>query len=234
MSLDRIVHKNILLKILKDVYTNSSLGPVLGFKGGTAAFLFYNLNRFSVDLDFDLLSQEKEDYVFAELKKILGNYGILKQAVKKRYNLLYILSYSGKEQGAQNIKVEINRRDFGSKYDLKSYLGISMKVMVREDMFAHKLCAMYERIGKTNRDIFDVWYFLQNEWPVNRKIVEDRTGMKFKDFLQTSINLLEEMKGHNILSGIGELLDEKQKDWVRTKLKDETIFLLKVRLESEE
>ncbi|RJR13798.1 nucleotidyl transferase AbiEii/AbiGii toxin family protein [Candidatus Parcubacteria bacterium] len=233
MSLDTTVHKNILIKILKDIYTDSSLGPILGFKGGTAVYLFYNLNRFSVDLDFDLLDSEKEDHVFEQIKKILENYGVLKQAEKKRFNLLFVLAYDEKIEGAQNIKVEINRRELGSKYEVKSYLGISMRVMVREDMFAHKLCAMYERIGKTNRDIFDVWYFLQNEWPVNKKIVEERTGMSFKEFLQKCIDLLEKMSDQNILSGMGELLDAKQKDWARAKLRTETIFLLKLKLENE-
>ncbi|MEK7506194.1 MAG: nucleotidyl transferase AbiEii/AbiGii toxin family protein [Patescibacteria group bacterium] len=233
MTLDATVHKNILIKILKDIYTDSSIGPILGFKGGTAVYLFYNLKRFSVDLDFDLLDSDKEDYVFEQVKKILEHYGTIKQAGKKRFNLLYVLAYDDKIPGSQNIKVEINRREFGSKYEVKSYLGISMRVMVQEDMFAHKLCAMYERIGKTNRDIFDIWYFLQNEWPVNKKIVEERTGMSFKEFLQKSIDLLEKMSDQNILSGMGELLDTKQKDWVRAKLRTETIFLLKLKSESE-
>ncbi|MCF7795326.1 nucleotidyl transferase AbiEii/AbiGii toxin family protein [Patescibacteria group bacterium] len=228
MTLNETIHKNILIKILKDIYTNDNLGPILGFKGGTAAYLFYNLNRFSVDLDFDLLDKEKEDHVFEEVKRILENYGNLKQAQKKRYNLLFILSYSGKEENAQNIKVEINRRDFGSKYTIKSYLGISMKIMIQEDMFAHKLCAMHERIGKANRDIFDVWFFLQNNWPINTEIIEKRTNMKFKEFMQECIYLLDKMSKQNILSGVGELINEKQKDWVRKKLKSETIFLLKL------
>src|SRR3989344_8272898 len=226
-------HKNILIKILKDIYADSTIGPLLGFKGDTAVYLFYNLNRFSVDLDFDLLDAEKENYVFEQVKKILENYGTIKEAEKKRFNLFYVVAYDDKVPGAQNIKVEINRREFGSKYEVKSYLGISMKVMVQEDMFAHKLCAMYERIGKTNRDIFDVWYFLQNEWPVNKKIVEECTGMTFKEFLQKCVDSLEKMTDQNILSGMGELLDAKQKDWVKSKLRTETIFLMKLALDNE-
>ena len=233
MTLNTTTHKNILIKILKDIYTDSTIGPILGFKGGTAVYLFYNLNRFSVDLDFDLLDAEKEDYVFEQVKNILKNYGTIKEAEKKRFNLFYVLAYDDKVPGAQNIKVEINRREFGSKYEVKSYLGISMKIMVREDMFAHKLCALYERIGKTNRDIFDVWYFLQNEWPVNKKIVEERTSMIFKEFLQKCVDSLEKMTDQNILSGMGELLDAKQKDWVKAKLRTETIFLLKLKLQNE-
>ena len=49
MTLIITTHKNILIKILKDIYTDSSLGPLLGFKGGTAAYLFYDLNRLLAD-----------------------------------------------------------------------------------------------------------------------------------------------------------------------------------------
>jgi len=194
MTLNITTHKNILIKILKNIYTDSTIGPLLGFKGGTAVYLFYNLNRFSVDLDFDLLDAEKADYVFEQIKKILENYGAIKEAEKKRFNLFYVLAYDDKFPGAQNIKVEINRRAFGSKYEVKSYLGISMKVMVREDMFAHKLCAMYERIGKTNRDIFDVQFFLAHDWPVNKKIVEDRMGVTYKEFLKNNALHMKERK----------------------------------------
>lgn len=34
------------------------MSSVLGFKGGTAALLFYGLPRLSVDLDFDLIKPE--------------------------------------------------------------------------------------------------------------------------------------------------------------------------------
>lgn len=41
---------------------------------------------------------------------------------------------------------------------------------------------------------------------------------------------LEKMSNRNILAGMGELLDVKQKDWVRAKLKNEVIFQLKLKL----
>jgi len=233
MSLDIIVHKNKLIKILKDIFTDHALGPVLGFKGGTAAYLFYDLDRFSVDLDFDLLEASKEDFVFEEVRKILEKYGTLKDIKKKRFNLTYVLSYDEKVPEAQNIKVEINRRNFGSKYNVEAYLGISMKVMTRDDMAAHKFVAMYERLSKTNRDIFDVWFFLEKNWPINKAIVETRTGLSFKKFLKVCVERLEKMENKNILAGMGELLTPKQKDWARAKLKFETIFLLKLKLDNE-
>ena len=233
MTLDTAKHKNILIKILKDIYTDPTISPILGFKGGTAATFFYGLDRFSVDLDFDLLDSDKEDYVFDRLKSIIENYGTLKEARKKRFNLLYVLSYDDKDINAQNVKVEINRREFGSKYSVESFLGISMQVMVKEDMAAHKLCAMYERIGKTNRDIFDVQFFLSHDWPVNKKIVEDRMGVSYADFLKKCIDVMEKFDDNNILSGMGELLTEKQKSWAKAKLKSEALFSLRLALEKE-
>lgn len=232
MSLNPTKHKSILIRILKDIYSNPIIGPVLVFKGGTAAYLFYDLDRFSVDLDFDLLDTTKEDAIFAEIKSILGKYGKLKTADKKRFNLIFILAYDEKDPGAQNIKVEVNRRDFGSKYVIKPYLGISMKVMVPEDMFANKLVALYERIGRANRDIYDIWFFFSNNWPINQQLVEKRVNIPFKDFLETCTRSLEKVNSKNILSGMGEVLSEKQNFWVKNKLKEEFIFQIKLYLET--
>jgi len=232
MTLEIVTHKNILLNILKDIFGDVAIGLSLGFKGGTAAYLFYDLCRFSVDLDFDLLDHNQEEYVFEQVQKILEKYGVVKEARKKRFNFFYLLSYENKIHNAYNIKIEINRRSFGSEYEIKSYLGISMKVMVRQDMAAHKLVAMFERLGTTNRDIFDVWFFLKNNWPINEKIIETRTSMSMKDFLQKCIDELETMSDRGILSGLGELLDDQQKIWVKKNLRTETIFLLKLKLES--
>lgn len=227
--LDKVVHKNILVSLLKDIYTNAAVGPFLGFKGGTAAYFFYELNRFSVDLDFDLLDDAQAQHVFGELKKILVAHGAIKESREKRYTLFFILSYS---EQAQNIKVEVNLRNFGSRYDVKSYLGIPMKVMIKEDMIAHKMVAMLERMGKANRDIFDTYFFLKHHWPINEQIIEKRTGLSIQQFLQQCVQALEAMDTRDILSGLGELLDNKQKAWVKEKLRDETIFLLKLSLEN--
>ncbi len=223
-------HKGILERILKDIYTDNTLGPVLGFKGGTAALLFYELNRFSVDLDFDLLDPEKEDYVFERVGVIVAKYGKIKDQRKKHFTLFFELSYS---EADNNIKVEINRRNFGSKYAMMNYFGISMSVMVKEDMFANKLAALYERMERANRDIFDVWFFLQNSWPINKELVERRLGMTFAESVAKCIEKLEKVSGRAILSGMGELLSVKQKDWAKAKLKTETLFLLKVMLNNE-
>lgn len=64
-------------------------------------------------------------------------------------------------------------------------------------------------------------------------IPENRTNMPYKEFLQKNIDLLEKATDRNILSGMGELLDEKQKAWVKLKLRVETIFMMKLALDNE-
>ena len=230
MRVNITTHKNILIKILKDIYTDSSLGPLLGFKGGTAVYLFYSLNRFSVDLDFDLLNENKEQEVFEKVEKIAKEYGMVKDKINKSHTLFILLSYS---EEAQNIKIEINKRSFGSQYEVKNYLGISMLVMRSEDMFAHKLVAMTERGKIANRDIFDTHFFLKADWEINREIIEQRTKTSFATYLKRCIDFLEVKSERGILFGIGELINEKQKYWVKSKLKKDTIFLLKLMLENE-
>jgi hypothetical protein len=105
-----------------------------------------------------------------------------------------------------------------------------MLVMTKEDMFANKLMAMYERIGKTSRDVYDVYFFAKNLWPINKKLAEDRAKIPFKEILTKCIGLLEKMDNRHILDGLGEMLSEPKKDWARAKLRMDTIFLLKVQV----
>ena len=229
MPFNIATHRTILFQILKDIYSDTTVAPFLGFKGGTAAVMFYGLNRFSVDLDFDLLDETKQDIVFEKLIKIVATHGDIKESHIKRFSLFCLLSYEDK---ARNVKVEVNRRQFGSRYEIKTYLGVSMPVMVQADMFAHKLMAMHERIGKTSRDIYDVWFFLNNRFPINKEIVEKRALMPFDQLIDKCIDQLEKLNDRRILDGVGEFLTPSQKDWAKAKLKQETIALLTFRKEA--
>ncbi len=214
-----------MLKILKDIYTDTSISSYLAFKGGTAAMLFYGLPRNSVDLDFDILDSGKEELVFGRIQKLVSVYGKITEAIIKRNYILVVISYG---TGLPQLKIEINRQQFGSNYSNMSLLGIPMLVMNKSDMFAHKLMAMYERIGRTSRDIFDVRFFAQNDWEINKAMVEKRSGKTFVKIINECIISLEKMSETHILDGLGELLDERQKDSTRAKLKADTIFQLKL------
>lgn len=233
MTLEYRVHKNILVQILIDVYSDTTISPYLGFKGGTAAYLFYGLERFSVDIDLDLLDESKKELVLGKIEGILKNYGDLKEGKHNNHGALFLLAYNSKKKNHQNVKIDINYRDFESEYEIKTFNGISMLVMKTKDMFAHKLVAMYERMEETKRDVFDVWFFSKNNWEVNREIIRKRTGKEYKEFLADCIQRLEKLDNKNILFGLGELIDDSQKDWVKAKLKTETIVQLKLRFDAE-
>jgi len=83
------------------------------------------------------------------------------------------------------------------------------------------------RSGLTNRDIFDCWFFMENRTPVNKNLIENRMKMPFTDYLQNCIDALHNLSNKNLLNGLGDLVDEKMKNFVRMKLCAETITLLR-------
>jgi len=223
-------HKFILVSLLKQIYSDVTISPLLGLKGGTAVYLFYNLSRFSVDLDFNLFDFKKEKFVLDKIESMAKKFGSIKDKSKKRYTLFLLFSY---KKEAQNVKIEISRRRFPDHYEVKNYLGIPMLVMTKEDLFAHKLVALLERRKIANRDLFDLWFFMKNKWSINQELVELRTKMELKNYFQKCIEKVETIQKRNILQGLGELVDERQKIWVKNKLKDELLFLLKFYMQEE-
>jgi len=217
-------HKFFMMQILKDIYNDIELSSALGFKGGTALLFFHDLPRFSVDLDFNLLDLSKEDLVYQKLRALLLLHGGIFDEAKKNFSTVIVLNYG---MGERKLKVEISKRNFGDRYEIKNFLGVWMKVMTEPDMFAHKLCALTDRTATANRDIFDCWFFLNRRTPINRTIVESRMQVSLENHIQTCIELLEKKSYTGLLNGLGELMDDETKKFVKTKLRTETISLLK-------
>lgn len=216
-------HKFFMLQILKDIFSDADLADCLGFKGGTALMFFYGLPRFSVDLDFNLIDTAKEELVYKKVRDILLKYGKIHDEAKKFFGPVFVLDYG---QNERKLKVEISNRQYDNHYEIKNLLGIEMRVLVKPDMFAHKLCALLDRTEITGRDIFDCWFFLNSHTPVNANIVESRMGMPLQDYLQRCIDTVEQISDKNIMNGLGELTDGEMKKFAKTKLRKETVALL--------
>ena len=184
---------------------------------------FFDLPRFSVDLDFNLLVDEKADLVYSRMRKILLKYGTIHDEAKKFYGPLLVLDYGF---GERKLKVEISNRNFNDRYSVMNFLGINVRVMVPEDMFAHKLCALLDRNTLTPRDIFDCWFFAQKRTSLNGKIIESLMGMPLSDYLQTCIDQIEVFSDKKLLDGLGELMNPDMKKFVRTKMRTELVQLL--------
>jgi|SRR3989338_440680 len=224
-------HSLIMGKILKDIYSDTSVAPLLGFKGGTCALFFYGLTRFSADLDFDSFSDNEstQKEIFKKVKGILKKHGQIKDGYIKFNTIFFSLSYG---QGDHNIKVEVSIRtlipSIKDHYELKEHLGISMFVAKKPYLFASKLAALTSRNLVAMRDIYDIWYFGDNNWDIDKEVLKIRTGKSIKEHMAECIAFIEQIKDNEILRGLGELLEgEKQKVWIKNHLRKEAIFVLK-------
>lgn len=222
-------HQTILVKILKAIYSDSQLAKNLGFKGGTALFLFYDLPRISVDLDFNLINPERKEFVFSKLKNILSQFGKLEEAIEKRYTLFFLLTY---EITQRKIKIEISKRTVHPRYEIKNYLGIPILVVDQSGLASGKLSAFLTRNKLAARDVFDLWFILRNDWEFDKEYLKNQTGFDLRTALTKAKEKISLIKSNQLLQGIGELIDEKQKDWFKKKLKDEIMFYINLYLKN--
>ncbi len=222
--LDQKKHRKILFEIIKSIY-NSPVSAYLGFKRGTMLYFFHELDRFSVDLDFDLLNDRKSEEVFFTIKNILRKYGEIEDEMDKNFTILFELRY---EVGQQSIKVEINkRRTEGDVYEIRNFYGTDVKTLSLEDSFAHKLIASMNRKGVANRDFYDIWFLFKKGAQPSEKVIKEIAGKDIREYCRELRTFIENnLSAVNPLAGLGELVDNKQKDWIKKKLKNELLSQL--------
>ena len=184
--------------------------------------LFHSLTRFSTDLDFNLLDASKSEFVYNELHKLLLKFGTIDDEANKFYGPILVLNYGS---GERMLKVEVSNREYPNHYEILSLLGTDIRVMTLSDMFAHKLCALGERI--TPRDIYDVWFFLQKHVEINAEIVQLRTNMSVGEYAAQCAKQVRSYSPRMLMQGLGEvLLDNASKNFVRKQLLEETASAL--------
>ncbi len=205
-------HRQIMFLILKDIFS-SKLGKYLAFKWWTACYFLYWLDRFSTDLDFDLL--EDFEQVDEEIIDILKKYW----KVKKGHNIL--LSY-----WEYDVNIKINRKIWkNNKYEIVNFYGTDIKVQDKSTIFANKLVSFIER--NANRDIYDIYFFFKNLFDVNEKVIEERTWKTYKKTLIQIKEKLEKLpKNYKILDWLWEVLTQEQKTFVKNNLIQELISLI--------
>lgn len=222
--MDKNKHKLYMAQILALIFKDKDLCNVMAFKGGTSLMFFHNLNRFSTDLDFNLLDTEKLDMVYDKVRAILTRFGTIDDEAKKQFGPVLVLNYG---KGERMLKVEISTRKYPNHYEMRSLAGTDIRVMTLPDMFAHKLCAMGERLSP--RDIFDVWFFLQNHTEINEEIVKMRTEKGVSEYASWCAEHVREASPKILMQGLGEVLnDAKSKTFIRNKLIDETSSALEM------
>lgn len=213
-----------MMQVLLAIFRHPELCKLLAFKGGTSLMLFHGLTRFSTDLDFNLLDASRTEYVFKELHRLLMKYGMIDDEAMKFYGPILVLNY---EKGERMLKVEVSNREYPNHYEIRSLLGTDIRVMTLPDMFAHKLCALGERV--TPRDIYDVWFFLQNRTEINEEIVRLRTNLSVSEYAQQCADKVRGYSSRMLMQGLGEMLmDNQTKNFARKQLIPETASALEL------
>ncbi len=214
-------HKRFLTMLLLEICRNI---PQVAFKGGTASMIFYGLPRLSLDLDFDILKKIslKETET---ISLILSRHGRILEQKNKRHTLFFLFDY---ERGAPNIKIELNKRIWrNSQYTIKSLMGVQIKIQDEATTLSNKMVALIERKNPAPRDLFDVHYFLTMYFRPNQNLIKERTGIEVNDFIKKLIEAIDiKFNQKNVLSGLGELIDDSQKEWTKRMLIPETKKLL--------
>ena len=220
--LDRNKHRQVMYNILKDLF-ESSFSKNIVFKWWTASYFLYGLDRFSTDLDFDMIwnlsSWENFD---KDINQILEKYWVLKKWKKM------LLSYWEEDM---NIKIDINRNIWKSnKYEIVNFFWIDINIQTKDTIFANKLVALTDRKRLANRDIYDVFFFFKNNFDINEDVIFERTWKLLKDYLLDIIIYLKKLpNNYKILEWLWEVLDEKQKSFVKNELLYELINVLEMR-----
>ncbi|MBD3280638.1 hypothetical protein GF389_03890 [Candidatus Dojkabacteria bacterium] len=228
------LHKNQLYRLLREILQHRLLANHLMFKGGTYATFRGVLDRFSVDLDFDLPDASNKEVIRKECYKIFDSLGLEIKDESHDY-LQFFLKYESKPDERNTLKLEINDKPSKhNEYEKVLLTGVDMYCNGHnlETMFANKLVAAKERFDRNRkiagRDFYDIHKFFQEGLTVKKEIVEERTKLDYVEYLEELINLIEKKVSEELLQrDLNPLLDNEKLKQIKDKLKPELILFLR-------
>ncbi|MFA7676369.1 MAG: nucleotidyl transferase AbiEii/AbiGii toxin family protein [Candidatus Shapirobacteria bacterium] len=227
------IHKAYLLRTLSEIIDNPVLSDGLYFKGGTCASMMGILDRFSVDLDFDLKIGVNEKQLRAEFYKIFDKLGFnLYQESKKA--LEFFLKYKNSPNERNTLKIDALNFVVKSNKYLPVFLpeiNRTVNCQTQESIFANKMVAVKDRYDRkkaiAGRDIYDIHYFFLKKLKYSPEIIIERTGMKTKDYLIYLRDFIKEKVGQTLIDqDLNTLLPVETFNKIRKTLKDETVMFL--------
>lgn len=163
----------VISRALVEIYKVPELAASLAFRGGTALYKLYAATpvRYSEDIDLVQIYSRAIGSIFDAIRNVLDPWlGNPKRILKEgRVNLVYRFNSEDTPPFPLRLKIEINTREHFSvlgiiskRFEVKSrwFSGISeLRTYHLEELLGTKLRALYQR--KKGRDLFDLWYFLQ-------------------------------------------------------------------------
>ncbi len=235
-----IYHKSQLNRLLIEIIDEHTLAHALAFKGGTCAAMLGYLDRFSVDLDFDVISDISINDLRPIFHGLFENLG-LQVALENNKALFYQLRYLSIKGQRSTLKVSAsNRLAKANKYKVQYFPEIERLVNSQtiETMFANKLVAVTDRYDQhksiAGRDIYDIHHFFTMGYAYNPHVIEERTGMSDRAYFKELIEFIRKNVNQTLINeDLNSLLPIKKFQQIRKILIPETLSLLENAIRSE-
>lgn len=209
------LHKRQMISLLRGVLSDPQLSNSLYFKGGTYAALMGHLNRFSIDLDFDILTTEPQEIarLKTRLHRLFDTLN-LKVADESQHYLQFFLKYKSTGTTRNTLKLEVSDRVSPfNEYEVVTLkeLGLVCRAQTLSTMVANKMVATLarnEQKGKpAGRDFFDLREFLLAGYPTNQRVVEERTGMSYREYMERLLEFVQhKLKSSDLYVDLNPLL----------------------------
>jgi predicted nucleotidyltransferase component of viral defense system len=230
---EHTIHKSWLNRLLIELVDNPLLSQKLAFKGGTCAAMLGYLDRFSVDLDFDVLDNTIQQTLKNEFYSIFKK---LDFSVEKQLDgtLFFQLKYPSSPGQRNTLKVSATDQVSPSnQYKVQYFPEIDrlMNAQTIESMFANKLVAPLDRYDQhqtvAGRDIYDIHHFFLKGYSYAPQVIKDRTMLELKDFFKSLITHIKNNISETIINeDLNLLLPKSQFQQIRKILLPETLHLL--------
>ena len=229
-----ILHKAQLLRLLTEIVDNQKLSANVYFKGGTCASMLGFLDRFSVDLDFDLKIGADRGKLRLGFRKLFERFDFGIENENKKA-LLFILKYAAPQNQRNSLKLSISDLFVKANVYKPAYLPEIDRLVncqTIETMFANKLIAPVDRFAKhekiAGRDIYDIHHFFSQGYCFRQEVIEERMKMGTEDYLKNLIKFVEKQITEEILSeDLSMLLPYDKFQKIRKTLKTETLIFLR-------
>lgn len=226
-------HKAQLFRLLTEIL-DSEVAKTIYFKGGSAAAMLGFLDRFSVDLDFDLKPNADKKAIDKNLRKIFKALDF-KISQKSNKSLFYLVKYSAKPGLRNTIKLSLIDTALKSNTYSSFYLGEIDRFafcQTPDTMFANKLVAVTDRYKKhkmiAGRDIYDIHHFFLSGFHYNEAVIKERTGKQPASYLKDLIKFIDSKVTDKIINeDLSFLLTHEKFQLIRKVLKRETLMFLK-------
>lgn len=228
-----IIHKSYLNRLLMEIIDRPALSHNLAFKGGTCAAMLGYLDRFSVDLDFDVLKNANEAAIRHELHQVFEYLGLTLTGELDKA-LFFQLRYPNEpgrrntmKVGASSLKVKANQ--YQAQY--LAEIDRLMTCQTVETMFANKLVAVTDRydLRRTiaGRDIYDIHHYFVHGYSYHAPVIHERTGLEPKEYLRKLSAFIKKHVTQTIINeDLNTLLPDNRFQQIRKVLIPETLSWL--------